>query len=105
MSFGVMGGHMQPQGHVQMMARVFDYGQNPQAASDAARWYVEEDLTKLSLEPGFAPEVVEDLRRRGHKVTPDLPPGRFGGAQLIYKVDDGYCTGTDWRKDGQAVGY
>lgn len=106
MSFGVMGGHMQPQGHIQMMVRIFDYGQNPQSASDAPRWYVEEDLTKLSLEPGFAPEVVEELRRRGHNVTPDLPPGRFGGAQLIYRMDNGgYCAGTDWRKDGQAVGY
>ena len=62
---------MQPQGHVQMMVRIFDYGQNPQAASDAPRWYVEEDLTKLSLEPGFAPDVIEELRRRGHDVTPD----------------------------------
>ncbi len=106
MSFGVMGGHMQPQGHVQMMVRLFDYGQNPQAASDAPRWYIEEDLTRLSLELGFAPEVVTELRQRGHHVTADLPPGRFGGAQLIYRIDNGgYCAGTDWRKDGQAVGY
>ncbi|MBN1875646.1 MAG: gamma-glutamyltransferase family protein [Anaerolineae bacterium] len=110
MSFGVMGGHMQPQGHVQMMVRIFDYGQNPQTASDAPRWYVEENLTNLSLEPGFAPpdiciRVVDELRQRGHNVTPNLPPGRFGGAQLIYRLDDGYCAGTDWRKDGQAVGY
>jgi gamma-glutamyltranspeptidase/glutathione hydrolase len=110
MSFGVMGGHMQPQGHVQMMVRLFDYAQNPQAASDAPRWYIEEDLTALSLEPGFAPEVIDELRRRGHHVTADLPPGRFGGAQLIYRLDNGdqltgYCAGTDWRKDGQAVGY
>ena len=105
MSFGVMGGHMQPQGHVQMMVRVFDYGQNPQTASDAPRWYIEENLTDLSLEPGFAPDVIAELRRRGHNVTPDVPPGRFGGAQLIYRLEDGYCTGTDWRKDGQAVGF
>jgi gamma-glutamyltranspeptidase/glutathione hydrolase len=105
MSFGVMGGHMQPQGHVQMMVRLVDYGQNPQTASDAPRWYIEEDLTKLSLEPGFAPEVVDELRRRGHNVMADLPPGRFGGAQLIYRLENGYCTGTDWRKDGQAVGF
>ncbi|MEJ5310911.1 MAG: gamma-glutamyltransferase family protein [Anaerolineae bacterium] len=110
MSFGVMGGHMQPQGHVQMMVRIFDYGQNPQAASDAPRWYIEEDPTRLSLEPGFAPEVVAELRRRGHNVTADLPPGRFGGAQLIYRMENGdrqtgYCAGTDWRKDGQAVGF
>jgi len=110
MSFGVMGGHMQPQGHVQMTIRLVDYRQNPQAAADAPRWYVEENgressRTDLSLEPGFAPEVIAELRRRGHNVTADVPPGRFGGAQLIYRVDDGYCAGTDWRKDGQAVGY
>jgi gamma-glutamyltranspeptidase/glutathione hydrolase len=104
MSFGVMGGHMQPQGHVQMVTRIFDYGQNPQAASDAPRWYVEKDAS-LSLEPGFAPEVVEDLRRRGHHVTPISSTARFGGAQLIYRLENGYCTGTDWRKDGQAVGF
>jgi len=105
MSCGVMGGAMQPQGHVQMMVRLFDYGQNPQAASDAPRWYIEENPTELSLEPGFAPEVVAELRRRGHHVTADLPPGRFGGAQLIYRLESGYCAGTDWRKDGQATGY
>jgi gamma-glutamyltranspeptidase/glutathione hydrolase len=110
MSFGVMGGHMQPQGHVQMLVRMFDYGQNPQAASDAPRWYIEENLTDLSLEPGFVPEVVADLHQRGHNITANLPPGRFGGAQLIYRLEDGdrftgYCAGTDWRKDGQAVGY
>ena len=105
MSFGVMGGHMQPQGHVQMMVRLVDYGQNPQAVSDAPRWYVEENTTDLSLEPGFALEVVAELRRRGHNVTADVPPGRFGGAQLIYRMGNGYCAGTDWRKDGQAVGF
>jgi gamma-glutamyltranspeptidase/glutathione hydrolase len=107
-----------------MMVRIFDYGQNPQTAADAPRWYVEENLTELSLEPGFAPEEVAELRRRGHTVTADLPPNRFGGAQLIYRMEDddrqtggrqtggrqtggrltGYCAGTDWRKDGQAVG-
>ena len=104
MSFGVMGGHMQPQGHLQMMVRIFDYGQNPQAASDGPRWRVEEDFG-LWLEPGFGPAVIQELRRRGHTVHADAGPGRFGGAQLIYRMDDGYCAGTDWRKDGQAVGY
>jgi gamma-glutamyltranspeptidase/glutathione hydrolase len=104
MSFGVMGGPMQPQGHVQMMVRLFDYGQNPQAASDGPRWFVHEDFS-LWLEPGFDDDVVAELRRRGHTVHADQPPGRFGGAQLIYRLQDGYCAGTDWRKDGQAVGY
>jgi len=104
MSFGVMGGHMQPQGHLQMMVRIFDYGQNPQAASDAPRWFVDEDLG-LWLEPGFDQAVVQELVRRGHTVHANAAPGRFGGAQLIYGLDDGYFAGTDWRKDGQAVGY
>ena len=104
MSFGVMGGHMQPQGHVQMMVRIFDYGQNPQAASDGPRWYVDEAM-HLKLEPGFAPDVAEALRARGHSVQENVGPGLFGGAQLIYRMQDGYCAGTDWRKDGQAVGF
>lgn len=104
MSFGVMGGAMQPQGHVQMMVRMVDYGQNPQVASDGPRWFVAEDYS-LWLEPGLAPDVIAGLRARGHTVHADQPPGRFGGAQLIARLPDGYCAGTDWRKDGQAVGY
>jgi gamma-glutamyltranspeptidase/glutathione hydrolase len=104
MSFGVMGGWMQTQGHVQMMTRIFDYGQNPQAASDAPRWQVDENFDLL-LESGFPAEVADDLRRRGHPVTTNVRSGVFGGAQLIYRLEDGYCAGTDWRKDGQAVGF
>ena len=78
MAFGVMGGHMQPQGHVQMMVRIFDYGQNPQAASDAPRWHVTEDF-RLGLEGGFDPSVADELRRRGHVfVEPGHSP-YYGG--------------------------
>ena len=56
MAFGVMGGHMQHQGHVQMVNRVFDCGENPQAASDAPRWHIFEDFS-VGLEPGF-PESI-----------------------------------------------
>ena len=104
MSFGVMGAHMQPQGHVQMMVRIFDHGQNPQAASDAPRWYVSEDF-RLALEPGIDEEVVKELKRRGHCIIPDPPLRLFGGAQLIARLEDGYCAASDHRKDGQAVGY
>ena len=104
MSFGVMGGAMQPQGHVQMMVRIFDYNQNPQSASDGPRWFVAEDFS-LWVESGFDPDVVAELRARGHTVHAEQSPARFGGAQLIYRLDEGYCAGTDWRKDGQAVGY
>jgi len=104
MSFGVMGAHMQAQGHLQMMIRIFSYGQNPQAAADAPRWYVAQD-SRLSLEPGFRPAIREELQRRGHLLTPDAPTSLFGGAQLIYRLQKAYCAASDPRKDGQAVGF
>jgi len=104
MSFGVMGAHMQAQGHVQMLTRIFAYGQNPQAAADAPRWYVAED-SSLSLEPGFGLAVREELKRRGHRLTDRAPTSLFGGAQLVYRLPDGYCAASDPRKDGQAVGF
>jgi gamma-glutamyltranspeptidase/glutathione hydrolase len=104
MSFGVMGGSMQAQGHVQMMVRIFDYNQNPQAACDAPRWHVDENF-QVALEPGTAPDVISDLKDRGQKIIDAPPLHLFGGAQLIYTLDDGYCAASDHRKDGQAVGY
>ncbi|MFA6473214.1 MAG: gamma-glutamyltransferase [Candidatus Latescibacterota bacterium] len=103
MSFGVMGGAMQPQGHAQMVTRIFDYRQNPQAAADAPRWQVIKD-SEVALEPGFKPEVVNELISRGHKIV-TIDESNFGGAQLIYKIDDGYCAGSEPRKDGHAVGF
>jgi gamma-glutamyltranspeptidase/glutathione hydrolase len=103
MSFGVMGGSFQPQGHSQMMIRIYDYGQNPQTASDAPRWQVLKDLD-IAVEPGFSPSVLEELRNRGHRIKIGGSE-QFGGAQLIYRLDDGYCAGSDRRKDGQAVGF
>jgi len=107
MSFGVMGGNMQPQGHVQMMVRIFDYGQNPQAACDAPRWMLNQD-SSVNFEYGISSHVIEELRKRGHKITPPLHHalhGDFGGAQLIYRLEDGYCAASDPRKDGQALGF
>ncbi len=104
MSFGVMGGNMQAQGHVQMMVRIFDYVQNPQAACDAPRWYVDENF-HIALEPGFSPRVVDELKHRGHAFIENPPDHLFGGAQLIYCLENGYCTASDLRKDGQAIGY
>jgi len=104
LSFGVMGGSMQPQGHVQMMVRLFDYGQNPQAAADAPRWRVLDDLG-VALETGFAPDVVDDLARRGHRIERVAFGPYFGGAQLIYRLGDGYVAASEPRKDGQAVGF
>jgi gamma-glutamyltranspeptidase/glutathione hydrolase len=103
MSFGVMGGAMQAQGHVQMVTRIFDYGQNPQAASDAPRWQVMGGL-KVILEEGTSQRVIDDLESRGHQIR-IAPPKEFGGAQLIYRMDDGYLAASDSRKDGHATGY
>lgn len=104
MSFGVMGAHMQAQGHLQMMIRIVAGCQNPQTAVDAPRWYLDED-SRLSLESGFGTEVREGLIKRGHLLTGGAPTPVYGGAQLIYILSDGYCAASDPRKDGQAVGY
>lgn len=103
LSFGVMGGPMQPQGHVQMLLRLIDGRQNPQAACDAPRWRVLRGR-QVSLEAGFTPEVLAQLRERGHELVETEEWG-FGGAQLICKQGDGFCAASDGRKDGQAVGF
>jgi gamma-glutamyltranspeptidase/glutathione hydrolase len=60
----------------------------------------------VSLEAAVPSAVKEELKRRGHEVvSSDRPMFGFGGAQLIHRLDDGYCAGTDWRKDGCAVGF
>ncbi|MDB5619299.1 gamma-glutamyltransferase family protein [Tardiphaga sp.] len=104
MAFGVMGGPIQSQGHVQMVLRVLLHGQNPQAAADAPRWRVNDGLN-VAVEPSFDPSVVDALRHRGHAISTDEARGvfAFGGAQLILKTEAGYAAGSDPRKDGQAV--
>ncbi len=106
MSFGVMGGHMQPQGHAQMVTRIVDYHQNPQAATDGPRWIVNADFTVSFETERFAPGVIDELKARGHRVVePEAAMFGFGGAQLAWRLDDGYCAGSDHRKDGHAVGF
>jgi gamma-glutamyltranspeptidase/glutathione hydrolase len=105
MSFGVMGGPMQPQGHAQMMVRMFDYGQNPQAAVDAPRWQVFSGK-EVGLETGFEQGVLKDMAGRGHDLNLNKEFWWYGGAQMIYRYDHGgYCAASDPRKDGQAVGF
>ena len=105
MSFGVMGGTMQPQGHAQVMVRIADYGQSPQAACDGPRFRIVQGMD-VSVESALAPAVREELKRRGHKVV-SLPDdyNQFGCAQLVWKLDGGYFAASDPRRDGQAVGY
>jgi gamma-glutamyltranspeptidase/glutathione hydrolase len=104
MAFGVMGGHMQHQGHVQMVTRIFDHRQNPQAASDAPRWHLYPDFS-VGLEPGFPHAMAEALRDRGHEVRYENQEHIFGGAQLICRTRDGYVAGSDHRKEGHAAGF
>ncbi|HMN97193.1 MAG TPA: gamma-glutamyltransferase family protein [Phycisphaerales bacterium] len=105
MAFGVMGGAMQPQGHVQVLARLVDFAQNPQAALDAPRWQVG-DGRVVELEPGLASATVEELAARGHAVRQaDSRNVRFGGGQAILALDDGYVAASDLRRDGLAIGW
>ena len=106
LAFGVMGGHMQHQGHVQMVTRIFDHGENPQAASDAPRWHVTPEFDVV-LEQGFDAAAARELSQRGHRVSVSGDSGLFGGAQLIAKLPQGggYCAASDHRKEGAAVGF
>ncbi|MEM9550275.1 MAG: gamma-glutamyltransferase family protein [Pseudomonadota bacterium] len=107
MSFGVMGGPMQAQGHLQMLLRTQLWGQDVQAAADAPRWRVTEGLG-VACETSFPSETLQALADLGHELsleTPDAAFG-FGGAQLIHRLEGGgYAGGSDPRKDGMAVGF
>ncbi|MDB5943338.1 MAG: gamma-glutamyltranspeptidase precursor (Gamma-glutamyltransferase)-like protein [Ramlibacter sp.] len=106
MSFGVMGGSLQAQGHVQVTVRIGDHRQNPQAVIDAPRWRILEDNVRVMVEWNFPPEAVAGLRRLGHdvQVAPRFSD-EFGGSQAIMRMAEGYLGASDHRKDGQAVGY
>ncbi len=103
--FGVMGGSMQPQGHVQMVVNQVDYGWNPQASLDAPRWRWIEGL-KVAVEPGVPDAVVRGLRERGHDVVVEPPSAAFGRGQIIRRLVNGsYVAGSDPRADGCAIGF
>jgi gamma-glutamyltranspeptidase/glutathione hydrolase len=102
-SFGLMGGPMQPQGHLQLVLRLLAWGQNPQSASDAPRWQVTDGLG-VALEAGFPAATLDGLRTRGHELDVANQDWAFGGAQLLVRLaDGGYMAASDHRKDGQAV--
>lgn len=106
MSFGVMGGPMQAQGHVQMVLRTQVFGQNPQAASDAPRWRFTQGRG-VAVEATMNPALVAALSDMGHEISVEAPDNAFGfgGAQIIRRIDGGYIAGSDHRKDGMAVGF
>ena len=116
-AFGVMGGGMQPQGHVQVLTNQIDFGLNVQEAGDASRWQHEGDneptgekMTSggyVEVESGIPYETVRELKKRGHDVRIDV--GGYGGYQAIkVEMHDGqrvYVGASESRKDGQAAGY
>ncbi|MFF5174094.1 gamma-glutamyltransferase family protein [Micromonospora sp. NPDC000089] len=111
--FGVMGGHMQPQGHLQLITAALDAGPDPdggldpQAALDAPRWYWHTGRSLL-VEPALAavPGLVAGLRARGHRVAVADEPSVFGYGQAIWRLPaGGYAAGTETRVDGAAVGW
>jgi gamma-glutamyltranspeptidase/glutathione hydrolase len=104
MAFGLMGGPIQAQGHLQLALRILGYGQNPQTAADAPRWRVDSGR-RVGVEPSNDPALIDYLRARGHDViSKELDATfSFGGAQIVQKIDGGYVAGSDPRKDGQAL--
>ncbi|HTI15700.1 MAG TPA: gamma-glutamyltransferase [Dictyobacter sp.] len=105
-SMGVMGGHMQPQGHVQVLNNMIDFGMTPQQALDAPRFEIDVNLQDVAIEATMSTEIREELVRRGHHIAqPTAFP--FGGGQVI-RVDpttNARFGGSDPRKDGCALGY
>ncbi|HEX4598418.1 MAG TPA: gamma-glutamyltransferase family protein [Burkholderiaceae bacterium] len=109
MSFGVMGGNMQPQGHVQTLLRMLLARQQPQTACDAPRWKWNAGLD-VELESGIASSVAVELQRRGHRIVrSDDSYMDFGSGQMIWRLGDpgieGYVAASDSRRDGQACGF
>jgi gamma-glutamyltranspeptidase/glutathione hydrolase len=98
--FGVMGGYMQPQGHVQVVTNMLDFGLNPQQVLDAPRWQWIEGR-KIHVEPGFNPEIARALINRRHELTVSLQTANFGRGQCIIRLDNGVLVGaTEGRTDG-----
>lgn len=106
MSLGVMGGPMQPQGHLQMTLRTQLWKQDPQTAADAPRWRTISGR-RVAIETELDATLAEGLAELGHELVREPPDDAFafGGAQMIEKVEGGYVAGSDPRKDGQAVGF
>jgi len=103
MSFGLMGGGVQAQGHVQFLLDYFVFGMDLQAAIDAPRFRHYDGL-RVALETPITDAVRDSLKAMGH-VLIDQPPVAFGGAQAIVRLPKGYAAASDPRKDGMAVGY
>ena len=109
MSFGVMGGNMQPQGHLQTLVRMIDYHQQPQAACDAPRWRFNAGL-EINVEQQMDKATVQELVNRGHRIEVINDNYQdFGAGQFIWRMGDtkkeGYLVASDSRRDGLAAGF
>jgi gamma-glutamyltranspeptidase/glutathione hydrolase len=107
MAFGLMGGPMQAQGHLQIAQRMFAFGQDPQVAADAPRWRVLSGR-RVAVEPAMNRDLVAGLEARGHEIITERSDAffAFGGAQIVFRQEDGgYIGGSDPRKDGQALAW
>jgi gamma-glutamyltranspeptidase/glutathione hydrolase len=109
MSYGVMGGNMQPQGHMQTLVRMLDYQQNPQAACDAPRWRFNAGLA-INVEQQMDKSTLKELSSRGHRVEVINDNYQdFGAGQFIWRAGDpkvqGYVAASDSRRDGLAAGF
>lgn len=102
--FGVMGGFMQPQGHLQVIMNLFDFNLNPQAALDAPRFRWDKGL-QVALENHFDPDILDDLKKRGHILTVENRNSGFGRGQIILKRNGHYLAGTETRCDGHIAYY
>jgi gamma-glutamyltranspeptidase/glutathione hydrolase len=109
MSYGVMGANMQPQGHVQTLVRMLDYGQNPQTACDAPRWRYNAGL-EINVEQQMRADTVAGLGALGHRMEVINDNYQdFGAGQFIWRMGnpgvEGYMAASDARRDGLAAGY
>jgi len=100
---------MQPQGHMQTLVRMLDYGQNPQAACDAPRWRYNAGM-EINVEAAMDARTVQALTERGHRVEVINDSYQdFGAGQFIWRAGnpktEGYVAASDARRDGQAVGF
>jgi gamma-glutamyltranspeptidase/glutathione hydrolase len=103
MAFGVMGGSMQPQGHVQLLLNILAFGMDPQEAVDASRFRSYNGV-RLALESPITEEVRAALEALGHRIM-DESGVAFGGAQLVMRLEKGWAAASDPRKDGMAAGH
>jgi gamma-glutamyltranspeptidase/glutathione hydrolase len=102
--FGVVGGMMQAQAHLQVASNLIDFQMNPQAALDAPRFRILED-GHIALEDGISETARAELAARGHQLKSEQTEEGYGGGQAILISDEALCGGSDPRKDGCAIGY